>query len=284
MQNNSIKAKVVMLPTNDKTLLKKFYVGHNYQLLFKQNHIIAPYQHLYFTTDEPILDGDWVLHDGRLLTNVVEVRKVANTLYGKDNDGYILSHCKKVTASTDPALGLPAIPIAWIRDVYVPSSGSIKEVRLELIEKWAQRHSIGKWDDCEPTIKLTPNNEVVIVDEAMDIFEKVVDGYVSHEEGLKQLKQMETEQELEDAANNWIDLHYNKGVEYSKSKRGAANPKSGFIAGAKWQKEQSGNQIITLTPLEWYNTYREDLSLPEAAQSLMLDYAKYYHTEQSKIN
>jgi len=66
------------------------------------------------------------------------------------------------------------------------------------------------------------------------------------------------DQELEDAANNWIDLHYNKGVEYSKSKRGAANPKSGFIAGAKWQKEQSATDAMEFA--EWCSSthYRYD--------------------------
>ena len=52
-------ARVVMLPTNDKTLLKKFYFVDKYQLLFKQNHIIAPYQHLYFTTNDEVKEGNW---------------------------------------------------------------------------------------------------------------------------------------------------------------------------------------------------------------------------------
>lgn len=112
-------AQVVMLPTNDKTLLKKFYVGHNYQLLFKQNHIIAPYQHLYFTTDEPIQKGDWYTwKDGTIRMST------------RDNNPRPDCNGYKVIASTDPALGLREIPSTWIKDVFIPSNGSIKEVKL----------------------------------------------------------------------------------------------------------------------------------------------------------
>ena len=57
------------------------------------------------------------------------------------------------------------------------------------------------------------------------------------------------DQELEDAADNWVDSHYNKGVEYSKAKRGAANPKSGFIAGATWKAEQVATDAVEM--LQW---------------------------------
>ena len=81
-------------------------------------------------TDE-IEEGDWIIHDDRILLNVVEVRKVANTLYGKDNDGYILSHCKKVIASYPHIEG--TLPIsketvqAWI-DAGTPEEGSVEVV------------------------------------------------------------------------------------------------------------------------------------------------------------
>ena len=65
----------------------------------------------------------------------------------------------------------------------------------------------------------------------------------------EQCGDLSVDQELEDAANNWIDSHYTKGVEYSKSKRNAANPKSGFKAGANWQKEQLANDAIEFA--EW---------------------------------
>jgi hypothetical protein len=234
---NTITAQVVMLPTNDKTLLKKFYIVDKYQLLFKHNHIVAPYQHLYFTSDEPIQDCDWYIDD----CNQIRKSFTSDKEYWKPRTSY-----KKIIASTDPALGLPAIPTAWIRDEYVLSNGSIKEVRLEttydgtICKDVPTVNTLSHSDYCKGNheviykLKLTPGNEVVIVDGAMDIFEKVVDGYVSHEEGLKQLKQMETEQELEDAANK-----YSPDPVYNDGQWEFGDVINGFKAGAAWQKEQS---------------------------------------------
>ena len=39
---------------------------------------------------------------------------------------------KKVIASTDPSLGLPLISMDWVRNAYVPSQGSIKEIEIEM--------------------------------------------------------------------------------------------------------------------------------------------------------
>ena len=55
---------------------------------------------------------------------------------------------------------------------------------------------------------------------------------------------------VEVAAEKWIDSHYNKGVEYSKAKRGACNPNNAFIAGAEWQKEQNKPSIPTDKEIE----------------------------------
>jgi len=203
-------------------------------------------QHLYFTTDEPIKEGDWYTwKDGTIRKSTRDNKP------RPDCNGY------KVVASTDPTLGLPTIPTTWIRDEYVPSNGSIKEVRLELEFNHALKSMA-----TESRIKLTPNNEVVIVDEPT---EQPIDPTYRHyrfdedvalKEGMKIMdakwpvkQQHIVDQELEDAANNWIDSHYNKGVEYSKAKRGAANPKSGFIAGAAWQKEQSATDAVEM--LQW---------------------------------
>jgi len=77
---------------------------------------------------------------------------------------------------------------------------------------------------------------VVIVDEAMEVFEKVVDGYVSHEEGLKQLKQMQTEQELEDAAEDYYPTDSGQWAHRFY--------KDAFKKGANWQKQQSATDAI----------------------------------------
>ena len=203
-------------------------------------------QDLYFVSDEEIKESDWFI-DG---FNKID----------KFNKGELPpnSSCKKIIASTNPDLGLPTIPLTWIRDVYVPSNGSIKEVKLEIYYKQISRDTIGytpahepiKMGKYEQTLKLTPNNEVVIVDEPVERTEEnFPEEYML---SAKELQEYQVDQELEDAADNWVDSHYNKGVEYSKAKRGAANPKSGFIAGAEWQKEQSANDAIEFSKW-WFN-------------------------------
>ena len=88
-------------------------------------------QQLLVLCDDEIQESDWIIHDDRILLHVVEVRKVANTLYGKDNDGYILSHCKKIIASYPQIEG--TLPIsketvqAWI-DGGIPKEGSVEMV------------------------------------------------------------------------------------------------------------------------------------------------------------
>ena len=249
LKNNNMKqeitAQVVMLPTGKKTwdrgqLLRatdKSMIG-----IATSNHItgtndsLTP-QYLYFTTYEPIQGGDWYIWEGKLWKRNIE-------------PAYPLS--KKIVASTDPALGLPAIPLTWIRDVYVPSNGSIKKVSLQIEAKYDT--TTGMF--ARFGLVFDDNGCVVIVDEpkvngwsVKELAETAVATLEKEFEAIdnksietlfpkEQCGDLSVDQELEDAANNWIDLHYNKGVEYSKSKRGAANPKSGFIAGAKWQKEQ----------------------------------------------
>jgi hypothetical protein len=60
-------------------------------------------------------------------------------------------------------------------------------------------------------------------------------------------------QELEEAAKEWVDSFYQKEKEYSKVGRNKCNPQSGFIAGAEWQKEQSITDTIEFT--QWLTKY-----------------------------
>jgi hypothetical protein len=113
--------QVVMQPTTDKTSLKKFFVGDIYQLFFDDNDIIAQYQHLHFITNEPIKKGEWYYSTG----NNEAIRAVVNDLNGTPRRDF------KIVASTNASLGLPDIPAYWIKDVYIPVNGSIKEVELE---------------------------------------------------------------------------------------------------------------------------------------------------------
>lgn len=244
--NKEITAQVVMLPTNSNNshigILKRNIDIIN-PLIYNSVGIFNTFawssQHLHFTTDEPIQKGHWYLHE-----NISKPVKESGLLKWGDD----LLKRFKVIASTDPALDLPAIPTAWIRDEYVPSQGSIKEIRVETEPYLIRNGDNTLYYD----IKLTPDNEVVIVGEPKVFTKEEFEYQLKHVVPIDQRGTWAKEnwpkvvhptksvdQELEDAANNWIDSHYNKGVEYSKSKRNAANPKSGFKAGAEWQKERS---------------------------------------------
>lgn len=280
----TITAQVVMLPQDKEGWNKGELVIDIYGLCISEHEsdLSSPKwkaQHIYFLDNERgwrqrLKDKNWFIFfptDG-----AAELHQFHSdsgygiktyTQYNKeDGSSLIVSGTKcsgAIVASTDPALGLPAIPTAWIRDEYVPSNGSIKEVKLKVESKYDT--TTGMF--ARFGLVFDDNGCVVIVDEpkvngwsVKELAETAVATLEKEFEAIdnksietlfpkEQCGDLSVDQELEDAANNWIDLHYNKGVEYSKSKRGAANPKSGFIAGAEWQKEQSAKHAIEFA--EW---------------------------------
>jgi len=155
-------------------------------------HMWQP-QHLYFIStdpDEEIKEGDIAVYNGELYhinthhKGVKYKGKNATSGGGRTEYNYytVLNMSKRtssteiihypysrrfkpVVACSDPSLGLLAIPLTWIRDVYVPSNGSIKEVKLEMEGYYYE--GIGELTGplAEYKLKLTPDNEVVIVDE-----------------------------------------------------------------------------------------------------------------------
>ena len=85
------RAKVVMLPTNEKTNI----INTNQGLLYNSNDYIGINQHLYIISDDEIKEGDYYIID-----DIPELLK---------NNGlkFIDDYCKKVIATTDTSLGLP---------------------------------------------------------------------------------------------------------------------------------------------------------------------------------
>lgn len=172
-------------------------------------------QHLYFTTDEPIQKGDWYHDNFMRRVEMCDDEDYSNQIKEEDYD------FSKIIASTDPTLCLPTIPTTWIKDVYVPSNGSIKKVELKMVEI----------DESSFTphcfvLKLTPNNEVVIVDEPTleTLFPK------------EQCGDLSVDQELEDAALSYFMLHPLPNMQHKIE--------NAFKAGANWQKQQSATDAI----------------------------------------
>lgn len=94
-----------------------FYKNQDYDI-----NIDVP-QHLYLVSDREIKNADeyWCPYYG--------------FIYKCDERGSLHKEgSMKVEATTDKSLGLPLIPQKWIKDVYVPSNGSIKEVKIEMFD------------------------------------------------------------------------------------------------------------------------------------------------------
>lgn len=231
---------VVMLPnTNDRSqpgqypcIAKKLSIDEGEIVYPKDTKLLwlcertmelMPYkaQYLHFTSDEEPKIDEPVVRRWYPLQNSLTDAVVKHTQGLQSNSVSV----KKIVASTDPSLGLPSIQQSFIQK-YVESNGKIDKVQLEMIENWAQRHSIGKWDDCELTIKLTENNEVIVVDEPHTSKEYPV---------LTQ--RMNKDQSLEDAAEN----RYKTVPEKTKW-----ICKDSFKEGADWREKQSTNEAIEL--------------------------------------
>ena len=239
--------QVVMLPTEDKTILKKFYMVDTYQLLFNQNHIIAPYQHLYFISTDLIKKHDCYLESRYEREPFIDKADDSweddktDPLFGKNPEGTF-----KVIASTDSSLGLPAVPLTWIRDVYVPSNGSIKEVKLETEPYLIRNGDNTLYYD----IKLTEDNEVVIVDEP-NILEMTLKATTLSDDFV--------DQELQDVANNYAGDVVEKidpdGISLSSLDLALA-----VKFGADWKAEQVAND--TMEFIDWIlkMRYLPDLS------------------------
>lgn len=234
--NKEITAQVVMLPTNSNNshigILKRNIDIIN-PLIYNSVGIFNTFawssQHLHFTTDEPIQKGDWYIHpfeDKVEKTQWVHIVALMNEA----------PKAQKIIASTDLSLGLPAIPTAWIRDVYVPSNGTIMSVQIEMEE-----HPMNKATFAQNMyqLKLTTNNEVVIVDEPVafkltketaKMAQNAADPDGSIRAKITNILYPKVDQELEDAAK--------------KSASGSPYGQFHFKAGANWQKQQSATDAI----------------------------------------
>lgn len=145
MENKRVRAKVHMLPTETPTpLITCLKYKHDGKLLpkgdvrvlsttYNSEELVREgyeYQHLYFTTDKKIVEGDWCIDlisvqlggQPRLVRASREFAR--DTPAGED--------AFKIVASTDKSLGLPQPSQAFI-EKYV-ELGGIDEVDLEYEE------------------------------------------------------------------------------------------------------------------------------------------------------
>ena len=137
----TIDCKVAPLATKDKSKLIRLRDEWLYDDTDASDLWIP--QHLYFTSDEEIKEGEYFLWQSAM-TSVYEVYKYhSDAGYGiktytnysdKDGSSVLVNHSGyrgKIVALTNQSLGLPTIPKSFIQK-YVAANGKIDIVKLEM--------------------------------------------------------------------------------------------------------------------------------------------------------
>lgn len=126
-----MKYKVIMLATDNAEAPIRLGVNFHKNIPGKFR---GTYFHLYFTSNEEIKVGDYVIPNSlsgystatKINTNdTIEFYNEISTLGGFDYIGKI----KKIVATTDSSLNLPSIPQSFIEE-YVAANGKIEEVEM----------------------------------------------------------------------------------------------------------------------------------------------------------
>ena len=130
------KAKIILLPTNEKADLQKF--GRS--LRYKFNHVnsmVGEYQHLYITTDDEIKEGDWMINTNE--DTLIRYNSV------NEGDGTWREFWRKVIATTDSSLS-PKIHKGEVVDRSYPKEfrdAILPQPSQNFIQKFVEAYSVG---------------------------------------------------------------------------------------------------------------------------------------------
>jgi len=118
-------------------------------------------QQLLVLSDEEIKEGDWVICINNGVNHYKVIQNKIPSAF-QDVEGW-----KKIIASTDPSLGLPAIPQSFI-EKYVIANGEIDEVELDTEER-IHEGSTMKHVIFKEKLKLTKDNEVCVISNEVSV-------------------------------------------------------------------------------------------------------------------
>lgn len=154
--------KVIMLPTEDKSnLINDKAIGLQYNSIPLNNTLGYNPQHLYFTSDEEIKEGDWCINEkypNKPFKNInLEKGQGVIKIIATTNTKLVLSD-KFTTYDI-----LPQIPQSFVEKY--AKQGGIDEVELEhksfiLLNKF--RRQTNRQILPEIKLELTDNNEVIV--------------------------------------------------------------------------------------------------------------------------
>ena len=214
MENKEKLRVIVVMLSTEKAIANgiiKHFSTNNLSIVHKDIvHIIndpaeAVYipQHLYFASDREIKEGDWMLHI---------LDKTPIKYYPDDYP--TIKHAseyeyRKIEATTDSSMNIPLIPQSFI-EKYVESQGEIKEVMIEMEERWSSHNkeavaSDGGYYNKTVTesvsiIKLRKDNTVIV--------HKVKDSWTREEHCMDMQYYMEYCQSNEYITPiDWLDNH-----------------------------------------------------------------------------
>ena len=133
------------------------------------------YQHLYFTSNDKIKKGDWMLKRADSCSNRLRqcygIYENVHLLTDEKGIGMCMrEEMAKIIASTNKLLGLPSIPESFLKN-FVESNGKIDKVRLDMERKddaLFRDLDDGRFmrtDTQDLILKLTEKNEVIVLDE-----------------------------------------------------------------------------------------------------------------------
>lgn len=192
------KPKVIMLPTEDKTapiLRYKGSINNKISLQYFTNTYWSnndlTKQHLYFTTDDEIKEGDWYLLIDPAIDGSHNRYSVYQATKGRLNNMKIMKSCtfKKIIVTTDKSLGLPQPSQAFIEKYC--KLGGIDEVMVEYEIIHADRAPNG----FEKILKTNSHNKITIHsiknswnrEEVIELLYKSLDANVTSNEKLRKV-------------------------------------------------------------------------------------------------
>lgn len=157
-EQDGMDCKVVILPTTNERVGSYITLSNGKLLYMPFNELYqgdVP-QHLYFTSNEQIKEGDWCMYnDGGSKDIRKAIRCYNGRVYFSETTFAKKELLIKIIACTDLSLPLPSIPISWIKDVYVPSQGNVNRVKV-----------------VDPKKALTKNGVIIIVRDEVEKVQK----------------------------------------------------------------------------------------------------------------
>ena len=134
MENKRVRAKVHMLPTEDIENYPLYIHDKGYLIegKYRVGEPSGTQKHLYFTTDEKIKEGDYVVQTNfeKSHSSIIKIENEIQKKFANYKNGSFIKG--KIVATTDKSLGLPEPSQAFIQKYC--ELGGIEEVDLEYDE------------------------------------------------------------------------------------------------------------------------------------------------------